>query len=170
MPPTRRTHTNANGSSPYLIEESSDIQRIATPSLGVRVIDLSSDSDEDSEQQAEHETVIQRNKNEGDPRLSFLKCVICLDSPTDLTATNCGHLFCHECITAALRVGGSQTGNCPVCRRKTMIKNLIPLNILKGHKLGAEIDVPLQVVAEPQKGKRTTVSSPRRTKRTIKAT
>lgn len=112
----------------------------------IEVIDLSSDSDEDSvigEPNQTEAPVRQQNEAE-DPRLSHLKCVICLDSPTDLTATNCGHLFCHECITAALRVTSATSGVCPVCRRKTTLKSLIPLAILKGNLLGELIDPTLQ--------------------------
>lgn len=110
----------------------------------IEVIDLSTDSDSDSlveEVQGPGSPVRQENESE-DPRLSHLKCVICLDSPTDLTATTCGHLFCHECISSALRVTSPAAGNCPVCRRKVALKNLIPLAILKAPVLGADVDPP----------------------------
>lgn len=104
----------------------------------IEVIDLSSDSDEDSisGEHTQAEVPVRQQNDAGDPRLSHLKCVICLDSPTDLTATNCGHLFCHECITSALRVTSATSGVCPVCRRKTTLKSLIPLSIMKGSLLG----------------------------------
>ncbi|BFZ57498.1 hypothetical protein PYCC9005_004550 [Savitreella phatthalungensis] len=82
-----------------------------------------------------------------DPRLSHLSCVICLDTPTDLTATVCGHLFCHACITAALESSAQQlqiahstpshrnpsgsVGVCPVCRRRVKLSQLVPLSILR---------------------------------------
>ena len=123
----------------------------------IEVIDLSSDSEDEPVEPAPV-----RPSNEcADPRLSHLKCVICLDSPTDLTATNCGHLFCHECITAALKVSGGQSGNCPVCRRKTTLKSLIPLNILKQSLLGADAILPERPVVPAPVDKPT----PRRTTR-----
>ncbi|KAF2272517.1 uncharacterized protein EI97DRAFT_385586 [Westerdykella ornata] len=51
-------------------------------------------------------------------------CVICMDTPTDITATSCGHLFCHSCLMEALIAGESRTdrgeqrrSQCPVCRK-----------------------------------------------------
>jgi L-lactate dehydrogenase len=85
-------------------------------------------------------------------------CVICMDNPTDLTATACGelrkrtppsalltspgHLFCHTCLMEALIAGENRTGphetkrsQCPVCR-KTLSRNkasdVIPLLLKKG--------------------------------------
>lgn len=119
----------------------------------IEVIDLSTDSEDledlthtgDSNKPS---PVLERPQPD-DPRLSHLKCVICLDTPTDLTATTCGHLYCHECITSALKAtttpSGSASGTCPVCRRKVTIKSLIPLAILKAPKLGSEITIPIHV-------------------------
>lgn len=104
----------------------------------VEVIDLSSDSEDDNIalEETQWTTPVTLPKLTEDPRLSFIKCVICLDTPTDLTATACGHLFCHECITAALRVTSATAGSCPVCRRKATLKSLVPLAIMKQPVLG----------------------------------
>ena len=105
----------------------------------IEVIDLSSESDEEILIEPAHSDVpLPVTKATDDPRLSYLKCVICLDSPTDLTATICGHLFCHECITSALRVSSTTSGSCPVCRRRTTLKSLIPLAIMKQSTLGED--------------------------------
>lgn len=121
----------------------------------MEVIDLSSES--------EPETLIEpaRAQEAEDPRLSHLKCVICLDNPTDLTATTCGHLFCHECITAALRVGQTQTGNCPVCRRKLNTKGLIPLNIMKRTVLTKDVHIapPHKQITPPRRSKRSKLTA-----------
>ncbi|KAG5438694.1 hypothetical protein PCANB_002414 [Pneumocystis canis] len=45
-------------------------------------------------------------------RFSGICCSICLDSPTDLSATPCGHLFCYSCILQAVSWTGA---TCPVC-------------------------------------------------------
>lgn len=87
-------------------------------------------------------------------------CVICMDVPTDLTATACGmfdlfspasmthstdppspgHLFCHTCLMEALIAGENRTGpgepkrsQCPVCRKnisRTKPTDIIPLLLL----------------------------------------
>ncbi|KAL1798096.1 hypothetical protein ACET3X_002133 [Alternaria dauci] len=69
-------------------------------------------------------------------------CVICMDNPTDLTATACGHLFCHTCLMEALIAGENRTGphetkrsQCPVCRKnisRTKATDVIPLLLKKG--------------------------------------
>lgn len=38
----------------------------------------------------------------GKQGLGGTSCVICMDSFTDMTATHCGHLFCHTCINEVL--------------------------------------------------------------------
>ncbi|CAD6576470.1 MAG: SUMO-targeted ubiquitin ligase complex subunit slx8 [Alectoria sarmentosa] len=60
-------------------------------------------------------------------KLSTLQCIICMDNMKDLTATHCGHLFCHACLMEALIAGenqGSEPGKgipkCPVCRKKVI--------------------------------------------------
>ncbi|KAI8943327.1 hypothetical protein NX059_001344 [Plenodomus lindquistii] len=69
-------------------------------------------------------------------------CVICMDNPTDLSATACGHLFCHTCLMEALIAGENRTGpgeakrsQCPVCRKvlsRTKSTDIIPLLLMKG--------------------------------------
>jgi len=48
-------------------------------------------------------------------KLSNFTCIICLDNPTDLSVTACGHMFCSLCLHEALTaVPGRRI--CPVCR------------------------------------------------------
>jgi hypothetical protein len=47
-------------------------------------------------------------------KLAEFQCIICMDNPTDLTVTHCGHLFCSECLFQALHAGDKKC--CPVCR------------------------------------------------------
>ncbi|RIA93196.1 hypothetical protein C1645_735763 [Glomus cerebriforme] len=52
-----------------------------------------------------------------------LKCAICLDHPKDVSFTPCGHMFCRECISTALKTQKV----CSLCRRpltKKQIKRL----------------------------------------------
>ncbi|KAI5811074.1 hypothetical protein DFH27DRAFT_531335 [Peziza echinospora] len=96
-----------------------------------------------------------QNNNEGKPKLAGFKCVICLDDPTDLSATPCGkfalvlplhhsqltshlgHMFCDFCLRGALRAGqppNAKSGRCPVCRRKVNLKDVVVLEIMKKEK------------------------------------
>jgi hypothetical protein len=103
----------------------------------------------------------QAQHDEKPTTFSTLTCVICMDTPTDLTATACGatalrclasldctvltlpgHLFCHTCLMEALIAGENRTGpgepkrsQCPVCRKfinRTKASDIIPLLLKKG--------------------------------------
>ena len=52
-----------------------------------------------------------------------LRCGICLSpfSSASLSSTICGHIFCHECITQALKVNKK----CPVCRKDLKGRNAV---------------------------------------------
>ncbi|KAF2502384.1 hypothetical protein BU16DRAFT_532745 [Lophium mytilinum] len=75
-------------------------------------------------------------------KMSNLTCVICMDTPTDITATSCGHLFCHTCLMEALIAGENRSGvpeprrsQCPVCRKlinRTKTTDIIPLLMMRG--------------------------------------
>ncbi|KAG9302014.1 hypothetical protein G9A89_021058 [Geosiphon pyriformis] len=41
-----------------------------------------------------------------------LKCAICLEPPSEVAATSCGHIFCRNCITQAVRAQKM----CSLCR------------------------------------------------------
>ncbi|KAF2199739.1 hypothetical protein GQ43DRAFT_442195 [Delitschia confertaspora ATCC 74209] len=74
--------------------------------------------------------------------LSNLTCVICMDNPTDVTATSCGHLFCHTCLMEALIAGENRSApgeakrsQCPICRKfinRSKASDIIPLLMKKG--------------------------------------
>ncbi|KAI8916989.1 SNF2 family N-terminal domain-containing protein, partial [Powellomyces hirtus] len=61
------------------------------------------------------------------------ECVICLDAMTEAVITTCGHLFCKECLTAALTSPNQMEGqrNCPSCRHIIDIAHLVPLSEYK---------------------------------------
>ncbi|XP_035884805.1 E3 ubiquitin-protein ligase TRIM21 [Phyllostomus discolor] len=50
-------------------------------------------------------------------------CSICLDPTVEPVSIDCGHSFCHECISLVGKGGG---GSCPVCRKTFLIKNFRP--------------------------------------------
>ena len=92
-------------------------------------------------------------------RFNTITCVICMDSPTNLTATSCGkktldggrtnladsyvgHVFCHTCLMEALIAGENRgapgeakRSQCPVCRKnisRTKASDILPLVLKKG--------------------------------------
>lgn len=59
-------------------------------------------------------------KNPGHTKLTTLSCSVCLESPTDLTATTCGHAFCRSCLMDWLVSSDRdqpRRPNCPACRK-----------------------------------------------------
>ncbi|OAA42563.1 RING-1 like protein [Metarhizium rileyi] len=51
------------------------------------------------------------------------KCTLCLDELKDPAATQCGHVFCWECIGDWVR----EKPECPLCRREAMVQHVLPL-------------------------------------------
>ncbi|KAL2851509.1 hypothetical protein BJY01DRAFT_117057 [Aspergillus pseudoustus] len=92
-------------------------------------------------------------------KLTGYKCPVCMDTPTDATTTVCGHLFCHQCIVEALKIGEERAdnagktarGTCPVCRKPLARQDspgprrtLVPLEIrltTKKKSAVAQLDV-----------------------------
>lgn len=97
------------------------------------------DSDQKLEEfraKQQEDLIKQQNQEKADKpvKLTDFQCIICLDSPTDLTVTHCGkftiftrrvhdlltnagHLFCSLCLHEALHAG-TQRKTCPVCRQQ----------------------------------------------------
>ncbi|CAK4109499.1 unnamed protein product [Aphanomyces euteiches] len=50
-------------------------------------------------------------------------CAICLDTLRDLTSTNCGHIFCRQCIVQAVQT----TLKCPMCQKPTHLDGIHPI-------------------------------------------
>ncbi|KAK5136915.1 hypothetical protein LTR08_001422 [Meristemomyces frigidus] len=82
-------------------------------------------------QQAEQE-------NTGPQKIGQRQCIICMENYTNATVTQCGHIYCHECLTQALSAGEKNNdrgiGSCPVCRKPVSRKKanqMIPLAFMK---------------------------------------
>jgi len=72
------------------------------------------------------------NGDVGGTNIASIICAICLDSFQEalfvgnkLSATTCGHMFCHECIFHAVQTHGE----CPLCRMKLLPREIIQLHL-----------------------------------------
>ncbi|KAF2140566.1 uncharacterized protein K452DRAFT_230424 [Aplosporella prunicola CBS 121167] len=140
----RRSSHNSPGHSSKRAKRNSDgtASRRGSKQQNVESIDL---VDEDNpladtlqKQRAEQVQAQGAPPTDAPVRLSNLTCVICMDTPKDLTATACGHLFCHTCLMEALIAGENRVNShgeqrrsqCPVCRKtlsRTKNGDVIPL-------------------------------------------
>jgi E3 ubiquitin-protein ligase RNF5 len=54
-----------------------------------------------------------------------LECFICLDNAKKPVVTQCGHIFCYDCLHNWLR--GRSEYTCPVCKNGVDLTKVIPL-------------------------------------------
>lgn len=54
------------------------------------------------------------------------KCTLCLEEMKDPAATQCGHVFCWDCIGDWVR----EKPECPLCRREAMAQHILPLRVM----------------------------------------
>lgn len=54
------------------------------------------------------------------------KCTLCLEELKDPAATQCGHVFCWDCIGDWVR----EKPECPLCRREAMVQHILPLRVV----------------------------------------
>jgi hypothetical protein len=146
-PSTKRRRTSTNTiptSTPHLRKAPA-----FNAAKSIEQIDLSQDSDPDTaaltstlqKQRADAISSQFNNDNGGEKsKLNTLQCTVCLDTPTDLTATSCGHTFCYAClmdwlVAAEKEAGGGPGGrrsNCPACRKpisRNKKGDVVPLEI-----------------------------------------
>ncbi|KAF2644043.1 hypothetical protein P280DRAFT_385104, partial [Massarina eburnea CBS 473.64] len=111
----------------------------------IEQIDLSEDKtvvQDVLRKQREEAVKSQQRPEEDATTFNTFTCVICMEVPTDLTATACGHLFCHTCIMEALIAGENRSApgeprrsQCPVCRKvinRNKASDILPLCLKKG--------------------------------------
>ncbi|KAF1918275.1 hypothetical protein BDU57DRAFT_446410 [Ampelomyces quisqualis] len=143
MPPTTRAARLPTGYVDLTATPDSPPHRRKTqsptpgPSAKRRKLDLTDDK------QRPHASTNALTKPDDKPTtFNTFNCVICMDMPTDLTATACGHLFCHTCLMEALIAGENRSvpgdprrSQCPVCRKfinRNKPTDIIPLLLKKG--------------------------------------
>jgi hypothetical protein len=94
MSPKRR-----RGTTPIGFDEGSNSQSVGAKDANVEEIDMVEiDSDrklEEFRKKQQEERISQQNREKADKpvKLTDFQCIICLDSPTDLTVTHCGKPF-----------------------------------------------------------------------------
>jgi len=134
--------SNATGESVIMPIEIEDVENVSEDSkLGSTL----------QKQRADQILSQQEIPNGRSLRLGEITCVICMDNPTDLTATSCGHVFCHECLMQAIissenRGPDSRKGQCPVCRKsqsrvkatRTGLTDLTPLLLKKASRTASQ--------------------------------
>ncbi|KAL6721633.1 hypothetical protein ACLMJK_000737 [Lecanora helva] len=90
-------------------------------------------------------------------KLSTLQCIICMENMKDITATSCGHLFCHSCLMEALIAGENQGDagkgipKCPVCRKKVVRPSATDKRVTR-HDV-VPLTIKLKVRSQVGKGK-----------------
>jgi len=136
--PSAKRQKRDDGSAAEVKQQSAEPEKIEELDLTEQKTPLQ----EALQKQREDAVKAQAKPEETVTTFNSFNCVICMDNPTDLTATACGHLFCHTCLMEALIAGENRTGphetkrsQCPVCR-KTISRNkatdVIPLLLKKG--------------------------------------
>ncbi|CAN6611482.1 hypothetical protein TRVA0_004S04170 [Trichomonascus vanleenenianus] len=68
-------------------------------------------------------------------RLNTFNCPVCMDEAEKIVVTPCGHLYCSDCVFRALSSTSHATeskGECSICRRGVMYKNLTYLELKCG--------------------------------------
>ncbi|QIW94493.1 hypothetical protein AMS68_000011 [Peltaster fructicola] len=75
---------------------------------------------------------------EGQTKIGQMTCIICMEAFTNASMGQCGHIFCHECLTRALMASERHqdrgAGTCPTCRKPIYRKKkdqIIKLNFMK---------------------------------------
>lgn len=164
LPPHRSRSRSPRQSSPLLRQRPESNSRPGssgsrvmseTPveSIDLTTVDEKMSANDILAKQREDAIYSQRLSSEtGRTSLTSYKCPICMETPADITATICGHLFCHRCIIETLKWSEEQRqenmphlrakGVCPVCRKELKRvdtdqkgRTLVPMNLMLGQQI-----------------------------------
>ncbi|KAH9845187.1 zinc-RING finger domain [Teratosphaeria destructans] len=114
-----------------------------TPRSPPEELDLTADNDTDSflQQQQAATIAAQQAASPDSPngpiKIGNRTCIICMEHYTNAAVTPCGHIYCHECLTQALKAGERNSerglGNCPMCRKPVSRKKnqVVPVAFMK---------------------------------------
>ncbi|KAF1951151.1 hypothetical protein CC80DRAFT_553533 [Byssothecium circinans] len=140
-----RQHSPTPGPSQKRLKQNDGTALNVAKEVEIEEIDLSDGKQAVQDvlrKQREEAIKSQQKPEEQATTFNSFTCVICMDTPTDLTATACGHLFCHTCLMEALIAGENRSApgeprrsQCPVCRKaisRTKGSDIIPLLLKKG--------------------------------------
>lgn len=111
---------------PPVQDEDDDIQVVGVSPAPPRSASASSDMNVDQDENGVSEEDKRTAATMEAPTNSIFKdykCVVCLDSVVDATATFCGHIFCEGCILNAIE----SNHRCPTCRCKLSAQEIHPL-------------------------------------------
>ncbi|KAK4541016.1 hypothetical protein LTR36_008385 [Oleoguttula mirabilis] len=125
-------------------EEGRSTKRVKRSLQHIDEVDMTEEapSAEDELRQAQQEKAVAvqqaEQENSGPLKIGQRQCIICMENYTNATVTHCGHIYCHECLTQALRAGEKSSdrgvGTCPVCRKPVSRKKgnqMIPVAFMK---------------------------------------
>lgn len=79
----------------------------------------------------------------------FFDCNICLDLAKEPVVTCCGHLFCWPCIYRWLHQH-SIANECPVCKGRVTVKNIIPIYGPGPNTLESDVDLHMKIPPRPK--------------------
>ncbi|KAF2769010.1 hypothetical protein EJ03DRAFT_336534 [Teratosphaeria nubilosa] len=109
-------------------------------------LDLTADHDTDAFLQHQQASTIAAQQGaaaaaddsaNGPIKIGQRTCIICMEHYTNAAVTPCGHIYCHECLTQALKAGEKNSeravGNCPMCRKPVSRKKnqVLPVAFMK---------------------------------------
>lgn len=116
----------------------------------IRPVEISKISEKRSGFSSNDET---RDKKEGGKNYNdesgFFDCNICLDLAREPVVTCCGHLFCWPCIYRWLH-HHSSAKECPVCKGRITVKNIIPIYGPGPSTLESDVDLHMKIPPRPK--------------------
>ncbi|EXK80876.1 hypothetical protein FOQG_14648 [Fusarium oxysporum f. sp. raphani 54005] len=124
MPPATRRSTTAEAARAGSAHTNMDVEELFGSSPTRPPIDVEPKAEFDTIDLTETNEVFEEGrKPEKDDRvkLAAFQCVICMDDCSNLTVTDCGHLYCASCLHHSI-YGNVTKGKCPMCRRKLGMK------------------------------------------------